>query len=385
MMLKKEHSLMVGTSKEGVYTRVKKNGDITYIITYRLNGSYSKITLGTKSQGWTIAKASKERNSRISDTNKEFVGQSKITLNKAFDEYIISISHKPDTRNSKGRYANHIKEHLGTKKLTEITVKDILDLKLLLTKKVSTRTKQILAPKTVDDMINLVHTIYKYHNRYYEVEIKSPASPLKVERYNPDNSRQRYLTLDEVKRLLWHIRERNSFTYNRNVKPRVTEDLLIFVKLSLSTGARVSSVLTIRVKDIDFERGIISIVNHKSKRNYKGYINQKLSDELLVWTEKLSSETYVVGRKLLPLARTTINRRLQIILDRAFNEGVTDRREKVVTHTLRHTFGSLLAIQGTPLYTVMKLLDHTSIEQTMVYAKLAPNQGKDEVMKLNYE
>jgi len=32
----------------------------------------------------------------------------------------------------------------------------------------------------------------------------------------------------------------------------------------------------------------------------------------------------------------------------------------------------------------MKLLDHTSIEKTMVYAKLAPNQGKDEVMKLEW-
>ncbi|MEA3498986.1 MAG: site-specific integrase [Campylobacterota bacterium] len=321
----------------------------------------------------------------MSDSNKEFVGQSKITLNTAFDDYIKSISHKPDTRNSRGRYKNNIKEHLGTKKLIEITVKDILDLKILLSKKVSLKTKRILAPKTVDDMINLIHTIYKYHNKYYEVEIKSPASPIKVERYNPDNARQRYLTLDEVKSLMWHIRERNSFTTHRNSKPSVTADLLIFTKLSLSTGARVSSILTIRVKDIDFESGIISIVNHKSNRNYKGYINKQLSDELLIWTENLSSETYVVGRKSTALARSTINRRLQVVLDRAFNEGVTDRREKVVTHTLRHTFGSLLAIQGTPLYTVMKLLDHTSVGQTMVYAKLAPNQGKDEVMKLSYE
>ena len=376
---------MIRTNKAGVYTRVKKNGDITYIITYRLDGQHTKDTLGTNTQGWTAAKASKERTNRMSDTNKEFVGQSKITLNTAFDDYITSISHKPDTRNSKGRYKNNIKKHLGTKKLIDITVKDILDLKILLTKKVSLKTKRLLAPKTVDDMINLVHTIYQYHNKYYEVEIKSPASPIKVERYNPDNSRQRYLTLEEVKTLMWHIRERNSFTTHRNSKPSVTKDLLIFTKLSLSTGARVSSILTIRVKDIDFERGIISIVNHKSKRNYKGYINQELSDELLIWTENISSDTYIVGRNPIALARSTINRRLQPILDRVFNEGVTDRREKVVTHTLRHTFGSLLAIQGTPLYTVMKLLDHTSMEQTMVYAKLAPNQGKDEVMKLNYE
>ena len=376
---------MIRTNKAGVYTRQRKNGEITFIITYRLNGQHTKDTLGTNAQGWTAAKASKERTNRMSDTNKEFVGQSKITLNTAFDDYIISISHKPDTRNSKGRYKNNIKEHLGTKKLIDITVKDILDLKILLSKKISARTKQLLAPKTVDDMINLIHTIYNYHNKYYEVEIKSPASPIKVARNNPDNARLRYLTLDEVKTLMWHIRERNSFTTHRNSKPSVTKDLLIFVKLSLSTGARVSSVLSIRVKDIDFDRGIISIVNHKSNRNYKGYINQELSDELLIWTENLSSETYIVGRKPIPLARSTINTRLQPILNRVFNDGVTDRRERVVTHTLRHTFGSLLAIQGTPLYTIMKLLDHTSVSQTIVYSKLSPNQGKDEVLKLNYE
>ena len=31
-----------------------------------------------------------------------------------------------------------------------------------------------------------------------------------------------------------------------------------------------------------------------------------------------------------------------------FNNGLTDRRQRVVFHTLRHTFGSWLAIQGTP-------------------------------------
>lgn len=63
---------------------------------------------------------------------------------------------------------------------------------------------------------------------------------------------------------------------------------------------------------------------------------------------------------------------------------LTEEKELLLTPS-RHTFGSQLAIQGTPLYTIMKLLDHTSIDQSMVYAKLAPSQGKDEVLKLNYD
>ena len=376
---------MVATKKIGVYTRVKRNGDISYIITYRLNGKFIKSTLGTNKNGWTISRAQKERNIRLASTTNKFSPLlSKITFKEAFDEYTKSISHKPDTRNSQGRFDNHIKGLLGHKRLNDIIPKDILELKIELTAKISKKTGRKLAPKTIDDMLNLVHTVYQHFNRYADIEIKSPASVMKVERYNPDNARQRYLTKDEIKKLFCLIRNRNFLTPNKNVKQSVTEDLLMFTKLSLSTGARLSSVLTIRVKDIDFNLGVVDIANHKSKRRYKGYLNNQLLEEVKEWTRGLPSEFYLIGRKDIALARSTINRRLKIVLDRGFNENVTDRRERVVVHTFRHTFGSQLAIQGTPLYTIMKLLDHTSIEQTMVYAKLAPLQGREEVQKFDF-
>jgi len=67
-----------------------------------------------------------------------------------------------------------------------------------------------------------------------------------------------------------------------------------------------------------------------------------------------------------------------------FNQSVDndDRKNRVVPHTLRHTFASQLAIAGTPIYTIQKLMNHKSIEMTMRYAKLAPDQGMDAVMGL---
>ena len=59
-------------------------------------------------------------------------------------------------------------------------------------------------------------------------------------------------------------------------------------------------------------------------------------------------------------------------------------RIKVVVHTLRHTFASHLAINGTPIFTIQKLMNHSDINMTLRYAKLAPESGRDSILNLNF-
>ena len=56
----------------------------------------------------------------------------------------------------------------------------------------------------------------------------------------------------------------------------------------------------------------------------------------------------------------------------------------MVIHTLRHTFASQLAIAETPIYTIMRLMDHADISQTIRYAKLSSANGSDAVFKLKF-
>jgi len=64
------------------------------------------------------------------------------------------------------------------------------------------------------------------------------------------------------------------------------------------------------------------------------------------------------------------------------NANVEDRRQKVVFHTLRHTFASWLAIQGTALLTIKELLGYKTWAMGERYAHLIPDMKKDATLAL---
>lgn len=66
-----------------------------------------------------------------------------------------------------------------------------------------------------------------------------------------------------------------------------------------------------------------------------------------------------------------------------FNDGITDPRQKVVFHTLRHTYASWLVMKGVDLYTTQKLMGHKSNQMTQRYAHLAPGYLEKAVNSLD--
>jgi site-specific recombinase XerD len=59
--------------------------------------------------------------------------------------------------------------------------------------------------------------------------------------------------------------------------------------------------------------------------------------------------------------------------------------EQFTFHSLRHTFASHLVQKGVSLYIVSKLLGHSDMKTTEIYAHLAPETFLDVVNILNFQ
>ncbi|WP_020588400.1 tyrosine-type recombinase/integrase [Desulfobacter curvatus] len=141
--------------------------------------------------------------------------------------------------------------------------------------------------------------------------------------------------------------------------------------ISLHCGLRASEIFNLTWSQVDLEHGIFNIIDSKGTDRSVNMTKDVL--ELMQQKEKgLLNELVFPGREGKP--STQISQKFREIVNRLFNQGVTDRRERVTFHTCRHTCASWMVKQGISLYLVQKVLGHSTIQVTERYSHLAPDQ-----------
>jgi len=360
---------MVKTKFTGVFYRKTQTGEKIFYIKGKIDGKSYLTKVGSSLEGVTAGYASKVRNekhsiSRMGEKSPMYK-KPELTLNDGFAKYMVEIEGKGDTRNTKGRYENHIMPIFGNELMEEITTEDIKKFVTTKKKEISFKTGRVYAPKTINDLVNIISVVYNYNKI-------SPNPAKDIKRDSTNDARERYLNEEEIALLLKTIDE--------HPKLRKRELVKLFTVLALTTGARLTSVLTITQGDILEDK--IRIKDHKNNSTYYAALHPSVKSLL---PKGLKSTDYVVGASSKQMNRTSINKMLQPRLNELFNVGldVEDAKRRVVIHTFRHTFGSLLAINGVGIYTIKKLMNHSDIKMTMRYAKLSPDVGFDAVKSLN--
>ena len=140
--------------------------------------------------------------------------------------------------------------------------------------------------------------------------------------------------------------------------------------LSLFTGLRLGECQALTWADVDSENGLIFVKDTKTGRNRHVYIIAEIQEMLnrrQAGQKKTSSVIPKMRQSMIWAVFT------QAVQDLGLNDGIIDRRQKLVFHSLRHTFASWLVQMGKPLYTVSQLLGHSDVKMTMRYAHLAPD------------
>ena len=374
----------------GVYLNQLANGDVSYSINYKdTNGKKVWVTVGKKSNGVTekfayarraeyvnkvktgidpLAHKKKKQITTLDDiakvyfVDKEAENKTNIKQIQKYNLYIGQIDPKEiSDKYSDIKVSDAGKEGLGSKDIHSITKTHIREFQ----KALKTKGK---SPNTINGIITLLKAVINHSIKERDMTIVNPC--IGIKQIETDDRRERYLSLDEVKRLIDEVQD-NEILYH-------------FTKMALMTGARLESVLHIQKKDINLNANSVTIHDLKSGGTYTGFYDDAYKTEIKEHIKHLKANDYLVGGSSTKTATRTIQRHLKPILDRLFNEGldVRDAKNRVVIHTLRHTFASQLAIAGVPILTIKNLMNHADIAQTMRYAKLAPDQGAEAVKGL---
>jgi len=360
----------------GVVHRVTKKGNKTFYAIYKhpIEKITKRVKIGTDKEGINEQYVFNIKNELLlkarlgEDPNIPILKakQHKETIRDLATTYLDHIfSTKGNTSNArqvKSRYFRRIDPIIGDLQLTQLTKNHVKKMQ-------RDFIKEGLAPTTINHIITLITTIINYNINNDEVKGVNPLKGIK--HLKTDSERTRYLTLNEISQLKEELKK-DSVLY-------------FFTMLALSTGARIHALLAIQKKDIDLTNNIIKVHDFKSGGTYQVGITDKVKPLVIEALKGIGANGYLVSHgDGVRLKDKQIQNHLQPILNKLFNKDLdpNNRLDRVVIHTFRHTFASLLAIGGTPIFTIQKLMNHKSISMTSRYAKLAPDSGQDAVNKL---
>ncbi len=127
-------------------------------------------------------------------------------------------------------------------------------------------------------------------------------------------------------------------------------------------GLRISDVVTLKWSEVDLENSLIVKTQVKTKEEVKAPIFEYTRALLLKKSNSgklLGTDGYVFGDSCIQV----INRRLKELAEMA---GVD---KHITFHCARHTFATLLVMDGVSIYKIQKFLGHKSVGMTERYLK----------------
>ena len=145
---------------------------------------------------------------------------------------------------------------------------------------------------------------------------------------------------------------------------------LCMMRLMANTGLRVSEVISLKVNDIDWMSGRLTVRQGKGNKDRTLWVGEGDLELLERWREKRPAES--------PELFTTLkgthldDRYIRTMVKRYAVKAGIDK--DVHPHTLRHTFATDLLRDTKNIRLVQKALGHVSISTTMIYTHIVDDQ-----------
>jgi integrase len=388
-MTSKKHSTQFPGVRYRLHRSRKYNRtlDRYFSIRYRVNGKLKEEGIGWASEGWNATKASlvlaglkknqltgegpqtltekreienEKRETKIAEKKRKAKDQ--LTFGKYFED-----TYFPNAQANKKEWSWKREKSLFklwiSPVIRDMALKDIRPINLERIKKNMMDAEK--APASINYALAVIRQVF---NSAKQNRLFSGDSPVKsVKKLKIDNKRFRYLSQPEADMLMNSLKKKQKIIYE-------------MAMISLHCGLRAGEIFTLTWGDINLKEGTILIRDPKNNRNRIAFMTDKIKDIII---SKKNGKNYELlfpkkgvqkYREIPKLFRETID-------ELGFNNGITDRRQKVVFHTLRHTYASWMVQNGEDLYTVKELLGHSTLAMTERYSHLAKDNLKNAVKR----
>jgi len=202
---------------------------------------------------------------------------------------------------------------------------------------------------------------------FFNYDTRINFKSVKLPKFN--NERTGFLTHEEASTLLEELKNHSQQLY----------EISIF---SIMTGARADEILSMKWGDIDFNTKTAILWDTKNTKNRKIQINVEIATMLTAKTPGPSNEYIFQSRKggKMKQVSKVFDR---VVKQLGLNDNLSDPRQKIVFHSLRHTFASWLIQDGVDLYRLSNLLGHSTLAMTQRYAHLSTGDFQNAVNKLD--
>lgn len=360
--------------------RNAKDGTTTYRARIRLKGhreqnaSFERLTDARK---WAQDTESAIRDGRHFKTSEA----KRHTLSELIDRYVRDVlPHKPKSEKDQRRQLEWWKARIGDKLLSDVTpaliseTRDRLASGMLKDGSMTVEVKdskrktvrQPVEPRSPATVIRylaiLSHAFTIASKEWQWIE----SNPLKnVRKPSEPRGRVRYLSDDERDKLLAECLKSGN------------QDLYLAVILAISTGARKMEIMSLRWKQVDLERGVITLYETKNGEiralplvsKALGLMKQRAKvrriDTDLVFPSKHASTQPID---------------LRLPFETALKDaGIVDFK----WHDLRHTCASYLLMNGASLAEIAGVLGHKTLAMVKRYAHMSHAHTAKVVEKMN--
>ena len=217
--------------------------------------------------------------------------------------------------------------------------------------------------------LSSIRTYYKYLLDKKVVDsnpFKSISNPKK------DKKLPNFLNYEEIMKIFDSIDEENILG---------KRDRCI-VEVLYDTGVRVSELVNIKIKDIDFSEKTISIFGKGRKERivyFGDYLYDVLNDYINscrnILLSNKSCEYLILNSRGLQIT----TRGVEKIIDKVVKDA--SLKHKISPHVLRHTFATHMLNGGSDIKTIQQLLGHESLSTTGIYTHISNDVLRSEYLK----